>query len=82
MESFFFLPFIQLSGLINLTPAGLGVVELGTYGALLLMGISRAQILIFVIGQRVLLSLMLLLNLVISYAPPLLGRLRGLKWRG
>ena len=82
IKSFFFLPFIQLSGLINLTPAGLGVVELGTYGALLLMGISRAQILIFVLGQRILLSLMLVLNLAISHAPPWFGRLRGLNWRG
>lgn len=55
LQTFFFLPFIQLSGLINVTPGGLGVVEAGTYGALLLMGISKSQILIFVAGQRVLL---------------------------
>jgi uncharacterized protein (TIRG00374 family) len=82
IKSFFFLPFIQLSGLINVTPAGLGVVELGTYGALFLMGISSSQILIFVLGQRVLLSFMLLLNLVISHAPSWLGRLKCLKSRG
>ena len=55
LQTFFFLPFVQLSGLINVTPGGLGVVEAGTYGALLLMGISKSQILIFVVGQRVLL---------------------------
>ncbi|RPJ08194.1 MAG: UPF0104 family protein [Deltaproteobacteria bacterium] len=55
LETFFFLPFVQLSGLINVTPGGIGVVEAGTYGALLLMGISKSQILIFVVGQRVLL---------------------------
>jgi uncharacterized protein (TIRG00374 family) len=54
LQSFFFLPFVQLSGLINITPGGLGVVELGTYGALHLMGISQSQTLLFVIGQRIL----------------------------
>jgi uncharacterized protein (TIRG00374 family) len=82
IKSFFFLPLIQLSGLISLTPAGLGVVELGTYGALLLMGISRPQMLIFVLGQRILLSLMLVLNFAVSHAPPWCGRLRGLKCKG
>jgi len=55
VESFFFLPFVQLSGLVNVTPAGLGVVEMTTYGALYLMGISKPQILLFVVGQRILL---------------------------
>ena len=55
LQSFFFLPFVQLSGLVNVTPAGLGVMELGTYGALFLMGISKPQILVFVFGQRILL---------------------------
>ena len=56
LQSFFFLPFVQLSGLVNVTPAGLGVVELGTYGALFLMGIPKPAILVFVFGQRILLS--------------------------
>jgi len=55
VKSFFFLPFVQLSGLINITPGGLGVVELGTYGALYLMGVPNAQIVLFVVGQRILL---------------------------
>ncbi len=55
VKSFFFLPFVQLSGLINITPGGLGVVEMGTYGALYLMGVSSGQIILFVVGQRVLL---------------------------
>jgi len=54
-KSFFFIPFVQLSGLINITPGGLGVVEMGTYGALYLMGVPNAQIILFVVGQRVLL---------------------------
>lgn len=55
VKSFFFLPFVQLSGLINITPGGLGVVEMGTYGALYLMGVPNAQIVLFVVGQRILL---------------------------
>jgi len=55
LQGFFFLPFIQLSGIINVTPGGLGVLELGTYGALVLMGIPKFQILTFVVGQRILL---------------------------
>ncbi len=55
VKSFFFLPFVQLSGLISITPGGLGVVEMGTYGALYLMGVPNAQIILFVVGQRVLL---------------------------
>ena len=54
-QGFFFIPFIQLTGLINITPAGLGVTEMGTYGALFLMGVPKSQILIFVFGQRILL---------------------------
>lgn len=85
-ESFLVLPLIQLSGLINLTPAGLGVVEMGTYGALLLIGINQSQILIFVIGQRVLLSLMLLSLLVlihlISYIQSGREGLKELRWKG
>lgn len=53
LQSFFYLPLIQLSGALNITPGGVGVIELGTYGALLLMGIPREQVLTFVVGQRV-----------------------------
>ncbi len=66
-ESFLVLPLVQLSGLINITPAGLGVVEMGTYGALFLMGIHPSQILIFVIGQRILLTFMVLSLLVLVH---------------
>jgi uncharacterized protein (TIRG00374 family) len=86
VESFLVLPLVQLSGLINVTPAGLGVVEMGTYGALLLMGIHQSQILIFVIGQRVLLSLMLLGLLVlihlISYIQSGREGFKELRWKG
>lgn len=66
-NSFYFMPLIQLSGLINITPGGLGVVELGTYGTLLLMGIPKPQVLVFVFGQRVLLFFMFLCLLVLNY---------------
>ena len=65
--SFFFVPFVQLSGLVNLTPGGLGVVEMGTYGALFLMGIPDSQILLFVFGQRILLFFIFLSLFVLSH---------------
>lgn len=67
VQSFFFLPFVQLSGLINVTPGGLGVIEMGTYGALYFMGVTRSQILIFVLGQRVLLLPMFLILFVLTH---------------
>ncbi len=54
VQGFFFIPFIQLTSLINITPAGLGVIEMGTYGTLILMGLPKSQTLIFVLGQRAL----------------------------
>lgn len=60
LQGFFFLPFIQLSGIINVTPGGLGILELGTYGALVFMGIPESQILLFVFGQRILLTFIFL----------------------
>lgn len=60
IQGFFIIPFIQLSGFISITPGGLGVVEAGTYGALLVMGIPKSQILLFVFGQRILLIFTLL----------------------
>ncbi len=67
VQSFFFIPFIQLSGFVSFTPGGLGVVEAGTYGALLLMGIPKSQILLFVFGQRILLMLTLLCLFLLSH---------------
>ncbi len=56
LQGFFFIPFIQLVSMLNLTPGGLGLVEMGSYGALLAMGVPESQIMIFVIGQRFLAS--------------------------
>lgn len=67
VNSFFFMPLVQLSGLINITPGGLGIVELGTYGTLLLMGIPKPQVLVFVFGQRILLFSIFLSLFVLSY---------------
>jgi uncharacterized protein (TIRG00374 family) len=67
VSSFFFMPLVQLSGLINITPGGLGVVELGTYGALLLMEIPKPQVLVFVFGQRILLFFIFLSLFILSY---------------
>jgi len=59
-QSLFLVPVIQVSGLVNITPASLGVLELGSWGALLLIDLPRDQILRFVLGQRVLLTVVLL----------------------
>ena len=56
LQGVFFIPFIQLVGMLNITPGGLGVVEMGSYGALMLMGVSESKAMVFVVGQRILLS--------------------------
>jgi len=56
LQGFFFIPFIQLVSMLNLTPGGLGLVEVGSYGALMVMGVPESKIMVFVIGQRVLAS--------------------------
>lgn len=85
LKSFFFIPFVQLSGLINITPGGIGVVEFGTYGALYLIGISHSQILLFVVGQRILLFLNFLVLFVMNrlfHLVWLRGRkAEGLEWK-
>lgn len=67
LQSLFILPVIQISGLINITPGGLGVLELGSWGALLLLGIPKDQILRFVFGQRILLTAVLLLLILLNH---------------
>lgn len=54
LQSIFFIPFIQLVSMVNLTPGGLGIVEVGSYGALKLMGVAESKIMVFVFGQRIL----------------------------
>lgn len=66
-QSFFLLPIIQISGLINLTPANLGILELGSWGALLLIGIPKEQILSFVIGQRILLTSVMFFIILLNH---------------
>lgn len=67
INAFFFPPFIQFGMLINITPGGLGIVEMGTYGALILMGISKSQTLVFVVGQRILLFAIFLSIFILSH---------------
>lgn len=67
VNSFFIIPIVQLSAFVNITPGGLGVLEAGTYGALLLLGISKSQILLFVFGQRILLIVTLLCLVLITH---------------
>lgn len=55
LQAFFFIPFIQLVAMVNITPGGLGLVEMGSYGALMVMGVPESKIMVFVVGQRILL---------------------------
>jgi len=66
IQSLFLVPVIQVSNLVNVTPAGLGVLELGSWGALLLIDLPRDQILRFVLGQRVLLTVVLLTLILVN----------------
>ena len=77
LQSLFVIPVIQISGLVNITPGGLGVLELGSWGALLLIDVPKDQILRFVIGQRVLLTAVLLILILLNH---LFFLLRG-RWQ-
>lgn len=66
LQSLFILPVIQMSGLVNITPASLGVLELGSWGALLLIEVPKDQILRFVLGQRILLTAVMLCLLLLN----------------
>jgi uncharacterized membrane protein YbhN (UPF0104 family) len=80
LQSLFVIPVIQISGLVNITPGSLGVLELGSWGALLLIDVPKDQILRFVIGQRVLLTVVLLLLILLNH---LFFFLRGRRqWMG
>jgi len=57
LQGIFFIPFIQLVGMLNITPGGLGVIEIGSYGALILMGVPESKIMLFVVAQRVLITI-------------------------
>ncbi len=57
LQGIFFIPFIQLVGMLNITPGGLGVIEMGSYGALMLMGVPEPKIMLFVVAQRVLITI-------------------------
>jgi len=67
LQSLFVIPVIQISGLVNITPGSLGVLELGSWGALLLIDIPKDQILRFVLGQRILLTASLLFLILLNY---------------
>ena len=56
-QGLFLVPFVQLAALVNLTPGGLGVVEMTSYGALALIGVPGSKILLFLLVQRVVISL-------------------------
>lgn len=68
-DAFFAASLVQLAGFINVTPGGLGIIEMGSYGALKVIGASHPEAVVFVVGQRVLVSCIIvalaaLINLV------------------
>jgi uncharacterized membrane protein YbhN (UPF0104 family) len=76
LQCLFIIPVIQISGLIGITPANLGFLELGSWGALLLVNVPKEQILQFVLGQRILLTAVMLFLILSNH---LLFLLRG-RW--
>jgi uncharacterized membrane protein YbhN (UPF0104 family) len=66
LQCLFVIPVIQISGIINITPGSLGVLELGSWGALVLVDVPKEQILRFVVGQRVLLTASLLALILLN----------------
>jgi uncharacterized protein (TIRG00374 family) len=59
-DAFFAASLVQLAGFINVTPGGLGIIEMGSYGALKVIGASHPEAVVFVVGQRVLVSCIIL----------------------
>jgi uncharacterized protein (TIRG00374 family) len=82
LQGFFFIPFIQLVGMLNITPGGLGIVEMGSYGALKFMGVPEPKIMVFVVGQRILVSGMTIGFALLNHLVFIIGlRLRGTETR-
>jgi uncharacterized protein (TIRG00374 family) len=63
------LPSAQLGAMFAITPAGLGFVEGGFFGALQLMEVATGSITAFLVGQRVLVSLFTLVPAMLFLAP-------------
>jgi uncharacterized membrane protein YbhN (UPF0104 family) len=54
-------PAVQLSLVLAMTPGGLGILDAGWYGVLLLGGVSRQDALVFVVAQRAYISVFVLI---------------------
>jgi len=68
-DVFFAASLVQLAGFINVTPGGLGVIEMGSYGALKIIGASHPEAVAFAVGQRILVSLIIVaITLAINLA--------------
>ena len=76
-HAFLVVPMVQAAFMVSITPGGLGVVELGTYGALRLAGVEEAHILLFVVGQRVIVSSTVLGTALVAHAAGLLWSRKG-----
>jgi uncharacterized membrane protein YbhN (UPF0104 family) len=59
--------------MLNITPGGLGTVELGSYGALKLMGVPDSKIMVFIVGQRILISCIVVVFALLSHLIFLIG---------
>lgn len=60
-------PIAQASALVAITPSGLGILEMGWYGALLLVGVNNLEITAFVIGQRAYIASSVIILAFLSY---------------
>jgi uncharacterized membrane protein YbhN (UPF0104 family) len=68
--------------MLNITPGGLGIVEMGSYGALKFMGVPEPKIMVFVVGQRILVSGMTIGFALLNHLVFIIGlRLRGTETR-
>lgn len=66
------MPIVQASALLSVTLGGLGIQELGWYGALALAGVENSRIVVFLIGQRAYVFLSILILAVLSHTTVLL----------
>lgn len=60
-------PIAQATALVAITPGGLGILEMGWYGGLLLVGVKDPEITAFVIGQRAYVYSSVLIFAFLSY---------------
>lgn len=69
VDTLLLVPVVQLTLLISFTPGGLGFYDAGWYGILLAMGISQGDALLFILVQRALITVSILLTVALTEIP-------------